>query len=67
MDLFRADFDDFNGEGILPDANDDPIQFMTTVLNADEAGKSLFCYDEVSCNIGYRRKYTPIIHEVVPN
>lgn len=40
---------------------------MTSVLNADSTGGSLFCYDEVSCNIGYRRKYTPIIHEVVPN
>lgn len=41
MDLFKADFSDFNGEGILPPGNDKHIKFYTVAVNTDHPDREI--------------------------
>lgn len=67
MDLFMAEFSDFDGSTGLPTGSSDPIEFYLTVDDLETEAGPGSCKDEVSCVAGYRREYTPMIHDVVPN
>ena len=69
MELFSADFSDFNGSTSLPDcSNGTPVEVMTTVTDSAKPETDLWCgINETYCTLKYKRRMTPIIHDVVPN
>ena len=69
MELFNADISDFNGavSGGLPNGwGGDSVQLFTYAKNA-ATDASIYCANEMDCMLKYRREYTPIIHDIVPN
>ena len=65
MDLFNADFNDFDGSTALPSGTE--VTAMISVVNTDEPDRDIYCWNEMDCMIEYKRKYTPILMDVVPN
>ena len=68
MELFKANFDDFGGSTTLPTGNDDkPAQLTASVTNADTPNQELLCKNQNNCLLQYKRRYTPILHDIIPN
>ena len=72
MTLFNAQFDDFNGAGILPNGNpndNQAIAFKVSAQNSRNEGYKVACTSDNhwKCDLKYARKYTPQLYDVVPN
>lgn len=66
MDLFGADFEDFNKDNWLVSGHDnDALLLNVRVVTAD--GKVLNCENTSRCNVRYKREFTPHLHDVSPN
>jgi len=65
MDLFMAEFNHFDGSTALPSGTE--VATMISVTNTAEPDRDIYCWNELSCMLTYKRAYTPILMDVVPN
>lgn len=65
MDLFNADFNDFDGSTALPSGTE--VMTMVSVVNNDNPDQDIWCWKEGNCELKYKRIYTPVLMDVVPN
>lgn len=65
LTALNAQWSDFDGSGELPSGQDGD----TIVLRAEVATSTdtLQCGSDSKCELKYKRDYTPILHDVVPN
>ena len=65
LTALNAQWSDFDGSGALPSGQDsDAITLRLEILTADQ---TLKCGTASKCRLSYKRDYTPILHDVVPN
>ena len=65
MDLFRAEYEHFDGSTALPSGT--LVTTMISAVNAAEPDRDIYCWNEMNCFLEYKRSYTPILMDVVPN
>lgn len=66
MDALSAQWSDFDGSGVLPAGHSD-IVLRQEVINENHSNPSLQCGTSSKCKLKYRREYTPMLQDVIPN
>ena len=66
MTVLDADWKDFDGRSDLSITGYDAIYVTTQIIRLDNF-ITLGCESSASCRIRYKRDWTPVLHDVVPN
>lgn len=67
LELFAADWSDFDGRSSLSSGHADDIIYAKVQVTNSDFVDPLECSNDDSCKLKYKRLYTPILHDVVPN
>lgn len=66
LDLFSATWEDFDGRGSLPTGHDS-IEAELEIATSTYADPALACSSSSKCTLKYKREYTPLLIDTIPN